>query len=159
MGVGKTTVGRCLAGRFDCPLVDLDAALEEDVGLAVGEIFERFGEPHFRRLEGARLRRTQELERVVVATGGGTPVEAANRRWMRAHGTVVWLDVPFALVADRLAAASGRPLWRDAAQARDLFEERRRSYADCDLAVECAGLAPEEVAIEVAVALERRGLR
>jgi shikimate kinase len=159
MGAGKTTVGRRLADRFDCPFVDLDAAVEQDLGLTVEEVFARLGEARFRRVESRELRRTRELERVVVATGGGTPVAAANRRWMRAHGTVVWLDVPFAVVAQRLAAAPGRPLWRDASQAWRLFEERRRSYADCDLAVDCDRLSAEEAANEVSLALEGAGLR
>jgi shikimate kinase len=159
MGAGKTTVGRCLAGRLDCPFVDLDAAVEERVGSTVGEVFERHGEAHFRRLEAVELRRTQEFEHVVVATGGGTPIEAANRRWMGAHGIVVWLDLPFERLAERLATAPGRPLWPNAFEAERLFADRRRFYGECDLAVEGAGLAAEEVAAEVLLALETAGLR
>ena len=49
MGVGKSTVGRKLADGLGAGFVDSDDESEEAAGLTVQEIFERVGEPEFRR--------------------------------------------------------------------------------------------------------------
>lgn len=48
MGVGKSTVGRRLAARIGLAFVDADEEIEKAAGMSVSEIFERFGEAHFR---------------------------------------------------------------------------------------------------------------
>ena len=48
MGCGKTTVGRLLAARTGRRFVDTDALIEEEAGMAVEDIFKRFGEEDFR---------------------------------------------------------------------------------------------------------------
>lgn len=159
MGAGKSTVGGLLAGRLDCSFVDLDVAVETAAGQAVRAIFATLGERRFRELEDDQLRRTAGVERCVVATGGGTPIEAENRRWMRAHGTIVWLDVPFDRLRERMVEVPERPLWRDEVRARQLFDSRLEIYRDCDLAIETEARTPGEVAIEIAGALGSAGLR
>ena len=48
MGVGKSTIGRKLAQLLDLPFRDADDEIEKAAQLSIGEIFERFGEAHFR---------------------------------------------------------------------------------------------------------------
>ena len=50
-GCGKTTIGRMLAERMNRTLVDLDAEIEARAGMTVPALFERYGEPAFRKLE------------------------------------------------------------------------------------------------------------
>jgi shikimate kinase len=56
------------------------------------------------------------------------------------HGVVVWLDAPFDVIEKRVAAESHRPLARDPARLRELFDLRCPRYALADFRVE----APEE---------------
>jgi len=55
---GKSTIGKLLAARWECPFYDIDPMIEEthacDTGdqLSVREIFEQHGETYFRRIEG-----------------------------------------------------------------------------------------------------------
>ena len=51
MGCGKTTVGRRLARLTGRRFVDMDAFIEEEAGMRVKEIFDRYGEADFRRRE------------------------------------------------------------------------------------------------------------
>ena len=51
MGSGKTTVGTLLARQLAWRFVDLDDRIEQSAGLAIPQLFERFGEPAFRQIE------------------------------------------------------------------------------------------------------------
>jgi len=77
MGSGKTTVGTLLAQHLAWRFVDLDDRIEEAAGLTIPEIFERLGEPAFRKLEADQLRAalgraSEHKESTVLALGGGT---------------------------------------------------------------------------------------
>lgn len=147
MGSGKSTVGRRLAARSGVAFVDLDRAIEEASGRSVSELFAAAGEAGFRGLEARALRATGTLEDAVVATGGGVPLDPANRSWMRRQGTVVWLDVPAPVLMQRLAGTPGeRPLFASPGAALELLSQRLSAYADCDVRLGLeGGETPEEV--------------
>jgi shikimate kinase len=51
MGAGKTSIGKRLATRLDVPFADADHEIEAAADMTVAEIFAKYGEPEFRRLE------------------------------------------------------------------------------------------------------------
>mgnify|MGYP000920169946 FL=1 len=83
MGAGKSTVGRLLAIQLGKDFVDLDDVIEVRAGTSVKEIFNHYGEAHFRDLEALALGEALARPNVVVATGGGAIVRESNRDLMR----------------------------------------------------------------------------
>ena len=91
MGAGKSTVARALARRLDWRVEDIDAHIERQAGQDIAGIFRQHGEPYFRSLERSALLDLLGLRGTVVAAGGGTFVDAANRELMLRDGVVIWL--------------------------------------------------------------------
>ena len=87
-GAGKSTLGRQLARRLNKTFVDADAELERKLGVTIPTIFEIEGEASFRDREEAVLAELTMLSNVVLATGGGVVIRAANRERLKAerHG-------------------------------------------------------------------------
>lgn len=112
MGVGKTTVGRRLAQRLKLPFVDADAEIESAAGMTVAEIFERFGEPHFRDGERRVIARLIDGAPKVIATGGGAFLNAETRALILDQATAIWLDAAPKVLAERVAKRDHRPLLR-----------------------------------------------
>jgi shikimate kinase len=112
MATGKTTIGRRLATRLDRPFVDADGELEDRTGLSVRDLFEKEGEPGFRRLESDLLGELLDTpEPHVIATGGGVVVTPESRERLKGAGAfVVWLDADPAFLASRAAGKTTRPL-------------------------------------------------
>ena len=110
MGVGKTTIGRRLAARLDLPFVDADAEIEVASGMAVAEIFERFGEAHFRDGERRVIARLIDGAPKVIATGGGAFIDAQTRSLILARTLAVWLDADVATLVERVKRRETRPL-------------------------------------------------
>ena len=74
MGCGKSSVGKRLSELLCCRFADLDTAIEQQAGCSVSEIFERFGEPEFRRIEQQTLQSILETHGRVL----GIPMTPAS---------------------------------------------------------------------------------
>lgn len=93
MGSGKTTIGKYLAERLKCRFIDFDELIESQEKQTITEIFVRKGEQFFRHLEQKAIKFTRDLNKVVIATGGGTPVFDRNMEYMNKFGLTIYLEV------------------------------------------------------------------
>jgi shikimate kinase len=152
MGCGKSTVGRLLAQRLGWRFFDLDEELERRQGRTIAQIFAEQGEPYFRDVERRLLDETLtgSEEPTVVALGGGTFAQADNFDRLRADGGVsVWLDCPLEELRRRCRGLLNRPLFRDAASFRQLFEQRLPYYQKADFRVDADRHDPAAVVEEI----------
>ena len=125
MGSGKTTVGGLLARRLRRPFIDTDALIGEREGRSIPDIFARDGEDHFRELELKTARELSGRAGLVVACGGGLPMQDEAIRALKENGLVFWLDRDPGGTYDALDV-SGRPLARSG---RDGFIKRYQDRA------------------------------
>lgn len=111
-GSGKSTVGRQLARRLALPFVDLDQRLEEVLGSSIRQYFEECGEDSFRDREQALLAElAAEPGAMVLSTGGGAVLRAANRAALRrGFGQVLYLRATPEDLWRRLRHDQTRPL-------------------------------------------------
>ncbi|GAA4037361.1 hypothetical protein GCM10022409_22890 [Hymenobacter glaciei] len=153
-GSGKTTLGRQLAAHFNRPFLDLDLAIEARTGRGVREIFAKDGEAGFRDIESTVLRAALAAggPPLVLATGGGTPCFHDNMSLLNQAGPTLWLDVPVAELAARLAPeeVAKRPLMAAAGGAeawlRETLTARKRFYAQARVRCSVACTLPAVVA-------------
>ncbi|HCJ4536005.1 TPA: shikimate kinase, partial [Listeria innocua] len=66
MGAGKTTVGNILAKLADLPYIDIDEVIIREQGMSVSEIFAKYGEQEFRRLEHEKLKELANTKAVIA---------------------------------------------------------------------------------------------
>ncbi|MCD8375477.1 MAG: shikimate kinase [Oscillospiraceae bacterium] len=120
MGCGKTTIGVLLSQKLGRPLLDTDRQIEREQGCTVAQIFDREGEPRFRALELDLCRRLGEREGLIIACGGGLPLQPGCMEALKQNGAVIWLRRDPGETYDGLDT-SGRPL---AQQGREDFLAR-----------------------------------
>lgn len=158
MGSGKSTVGRLLAQQIGWHFADLDQQIELRAGMTIPAIFERMGEPAFREIESEELARilgvaVEARRATVIALGGGTYAQPVNLAALRqAGGSAVWLDCTVDVLLHRCAGIMNRPLFRDEASFRQLYEARLPFYQMAEYRV--AGDAEPRLVVEQILALE-----
>ena len=157
MGAGKTTTASALARKLACAMIDLDCFIYEREGRTAQVIIDEDGEQRFRELESEALRDALEQENArIIALGGGTWTIDRNRSLINERGGItVWLDAPFKLCWERVAASgNSRPFARNLDDARRLYDERHELYAQAALRVEISeDKSADVVAAEIAKAL------
>lgn len=151
MGAGKSVVARVLGERLGVAVADLDSMLEAEAGCTIAELFERDGEPAFRRSEARLLDQALAAGADVVACGGGIVLSPGARAVLRARCRVVWLEVTPEEATRRLRERIGtRPLLAGGdprARLEALLAERAPLYAEVAASrVASGGLEPEQVA-------------
>ena len=149
MAAGKTTVARALAGRLGWRAEDVDELIEARERRPVADIFAKQGEAYFRTVEREILRLLLPIRHAVVATGGGTFMDAENRTAINLDGLSVWLDVPFDTVLSRIPADGRRPLAADRMQMERLFAARQAMYAQAHMHVSAGAAPAEEIAEQI----------
>ncbi|MDR1590340.1 MAG: shikimate kinase [Oscillospiraceae bacterium] len=149
-GCGKSAVARAVASRLGRKWYDSDVEIEASEGIGVPEIFKRFGEEYFRRLETETLLELSSRSGAVISAGGGAV--ARNAGLLRRNAVVVYLERTLEDIAAAVAPGS-RPLLKDPGSLRELYGKRRVLYEDtCDLKINNSG-SIEETAERVLEAL------
>lgn len=155
-GAGKSSVGRILSARLGWDFVDLDERVAQEAGAELPTIFAREGEAGFRRRERAALAGLQGPRHLVLALGGGTPVDPASRDLLPKEFLQVLLHAPLAELLPRLSGSS-RPLLRSGDPA-ELYAARREPYLECaELVLSSARRAAHEVADHLLAELDSLG--
>lgn len=150
MGVGKTTIGRRLAARLGVAFVDADHEIEVAAGMTISEIFERYGELHFRDGERRVISRLVDGQVKVIATGGGAFMNESTRALILEKSIAVWIDANIDILAERVSRRDTRPLVKGkdpATVLRELAAVRNPVYALAPVHVRSES-APAEKTVE-----------
>lgn len=111
MGAGKTTFGNALAKELKVPFYDLDWFIERRYKKSISELFAESGEQAFREIEKDMLHEVGEMDNVVIACGGSTPLFFDNMDYMLRKGQTLYLKVSNDILFKRLKEAKDtRPL-------------------------------------------------
>jgi shikimate kinase len=159
MGSGKSSVGQALALLLGWSFIDLDCEIERVQGRKIREIFAGEGEAKFRKIEAACLRTVlaSAPRPMVLATGGGTYVQAENADLLRAEAAVVvFLQATPETLLRRCCNDEGgvRPLAADPAAFLRLYEQRLPVYRTADIVVDSDNMSAEEVASVIAASIQ-----
>ncbi len=110
MGCGKSTIGKIIAKKTGKKFIDMDSYIEEKAEMKISEIFEKFGEAHFRDMEHEACKELSEMKGVIIASGGGAFTFDRNVEVFKGKDKIVLLNVPLETIKYRLRNDKVRPL-------------------------------------------------
>ena len=149
MGAGKSTIARNLAPDF----VDMDAMLEDRLGMPIARFFSEKGEAAFRQIEEEVLADLLKTDQV-ISTGGGIVISPRNRALLKQNPDNIYLKADFETLYQRISADKDnqRPLFLNNSK-EDLaaiFDERQAWYEEvASQIVDVSSLSPEEIIEEL----------
>jgi shikimate kinase len=129
-GSGKSTIGRRLAKALGVGLLDTDAAIEQQTGRRIADIFATDGEPEFRRIEEQVVRAALADHDGVLSLGGGAVTSPGVCHALAGH-TVIYLEIGAREGVRRTGGTAVRPLLAGPDRAekyRDLMAKRVPLY-------------------------------
>ena len=121
-GCGKTTVATYLAEMTGRKMVDTDDIIVESAGMSIPDIFSKYGQEHFRKLETEALASVAKESGLIIATGGGVVTQPRNLPLIRQNSRCIFLERPLEQLD-----TSGRPI-SQAVGVEKLFKERLPLY-------------------------------
>ncbi len=157
MGSGKSTIADRLCADYGLEAVEMDAQIEQQQKMSIPEIFARYGEAYFRKLETEFLMEFGNRKQCVVSCGGGAAMREENVSQMKKHGTVVLLRACPETVYERVKDSTNRPLLNSdmsISHISELMEARRPKYeAAADIVIETDGKTVSEICGEIMASL------
>ncbi len=153
MGVGKSSVGIRIAELTGRRWFDTDVVISDRHG-RISDIFEFYGEAHFRALETDVVRELAGQDGLVISTGGGLVLKYENSELLKRGGKIFFMRASFETLLSRVRADETRPLLKDTGKTAEklgqLLEERMPVYESvADYIVDTDGKTVDEVAREI----------
>lgn len=142
---GKTTIGKLLAANLHREFYDTDEMVIKTSGMAISDIFEKYGEEAFRNMESEAIREVSRKSGIIIATGGGAVLRRENTCCLKMNGKLFFIDRNPRLLtptADRPTASSREDIMKR-------YEERYSIYVDAaDFTVKNEG-SPKDAAEKI----------
>lgn len=145
-GCGKSTVGVVLAKALGMDFVDSDLLIQRSQGMHLHQIIEKVGDEGFRQIEN-QVNADIQSDNCVIATGGSVVYGQQAMEHLRSIGTVVYLQLTYEQVQERLGDLHARGVTMKPGQTlRDLYEERTPLYEHwAHQTISCDGLQLRQV--------------
>jgi shikimate kinase len=151
-GTGKSSIGKNVAKKLGYNFIDLDKQIEIKAKISVTEIWEKFGEDYFRKLESETLKEQATFTNCIVACGGGTPCFFDNLEWMNNQGHTFFLELPLDVLAKRnFKKKECRPMFskidtldKTEEKLKEIFENRKKNYLSAKHILKLKGTFPND---------------
>lgn len=123
MGVGKSTVGIKVAELTKRRWIDTDTVIANRYG-SINDIFEYYGEAHFRSLESQVVSEYCDKDNLVISTGGGLVLNHENAEKLKKNGKIFFLQASLDTILSRITdGGDTRPLLRRTKDTRKRLEQ------------------------------------
>ncbi len=140
---GKTSIGQALAKRLDLSFIDTDEMLKHQNKVNdLKTMYQDLGESEFRALEHAVIKSLSSVQNAVIATGGGSILNADNRELLKSMGVCIFIDPPLDLIEQRLQGVA-TPVF-DGTSIAEMHQFRRPLYQELSDLI-CSVLAGQSV--------------
>lgn len=153
MGAGKSTIARELVKANNMRRIEMDQMIVEQQGMAISDIFDKYGEEHFRDLETELLRSFSGETNMVVSCGGGSVLRDENAALMKENGCIILLKATPETIYERVKNSTERPILNGNMNVefiRELMEKRRERYESvADFTVCVDGKEKAEICQEI----------
>ena len=146
---GKTTIGTLLAEKLsDYTLIDTDSIIERTQGMAISEIFAKYSEDYFRKLEHDTILMLCQGKNKIISVGGGAFENPDSRAKLLNFGKVFYLKSDLDVLYYRISNDTTRPLLNNEnpRQALEkLLLKREENYEKAHFIVDTNNLSEDEI--------------
>lgn len=153
---GKSTVGVVIAKRLGLGFVDTDLLIQAQEKKLLKEIIAEVGNEGFLKIEN-QVNRDLMVEDSVISPGGSVVYCEEAMNHFKEIGTVVYLQVPFETINQRISNAKNRGVvLKDGQTLKDLYDERTALFEKyADYTIPETGLSLEETIDKVLEIFEK----
>ena len=147
---GKTTIGNRLAQILkDYTLIDTDSVIERTYGMKIQEIFKKYSEDYFRKLEYDTIKLVCASGKYkIISIGGGAFENPDSRGTLLNFGKVFYLKSDLDVLYYRIAKDSSRPLLNNENPRQvleNLLKKREENFLKAHYTIDTDNLTEEEV--------------
>lgn len=131
-GSGKSKLGAALGRFLGRRFIDIDELIEEIAGRPIASLVEKKGWKYFRMIEKRAVEKTARLRGAVIATGGGTLMNAKNEKIMKTNGKIIFLHAAPKTLRSHLGGKTNRPSLTGKKdfleELEEVYEQRKKRY-------------------------------
>ncbi len=147
---GKTTIGNLLSEKLpDYTLIDTDSLIEKTQGLSITEIFKKYSEDYFRKLEYETIQMVcSGSSKKIVSIGGGAFENPNNRATLLKFGKVFYLKSDLDILYYRISKDSSRPLLQNENPKQvlqNLLSKREENYKKANYTIDTTVMNEDEI--------------
>ena len=146
---GKTTIGNLLSSELaDYTLIDTDSVIEKTQGMKITEIFKKFSEDYFRKLEYETIQLVCSGDKKIISIGGGAFENPNNRATLLKFGKVFYLKSNLDILYYRISNDRTRPLLQNENPKQvllNLLMKREENYKKAHYTIDTDEMSEEEI--------------
>jgi len=132
----------------DYILCDTDSIIEKTTGLKIVEIFSKYSEDYFRKLEYDTIKLVCTGKNKIISVGGGAFENPDNRATLLKFGKVFYLKSDLDVLYYRIAEDSSRPLLQKENPKQvleNLLKKREENYLKAHYIIDTSALDENEI--------------